>query len=60
MDSLRVSSDFCFNESEEKMIDFKVSQIVEMFVRDRITYAQAVETLERSKIEMQKLFISRY
>ena len=59
MDNLKVSSEFSFSETEEKLITSKVNQIIDILTDGKTAYAQAVEALERSKIEIKKSFLIR-
>lgn len=50
---------FIFNKEEEKLITSVINKFMDVVTDIDITYAQAVEALERSKIELQKLFLLR-
>lgn len=48
---------FIFNKDEENLITSVINKFMDVVTDIDITYAQAVEALERSKIELQKLFL---
>jgi len=53
MYSTRVNQDFCFEKNEMEQIAKTTQEILAVLKQNNLTYAQAVEALEQSKIELQ-------
>ena len=59
MDYINHNVNWLFDEAEEEAVKRTQDQLLDVIVKNKISYAQALEAIERSKIAMQELLLIR-
>ena len=59
MDYINHKLNWLFSEAEAEAVKRTQDQLFDVIVKNKISYAQALEAIERSKIAMQELLLIR-